>query len=606
MNSPRLFVNSAALLPPGAVRSAFRLVQPLLERVCGFHRMNAIYAKLQGPGMTPERFCREGLSLLHAEVMPPTEDELAPLREWRGPLVVMANHPFGGTEALAFMLLLERLRPGAWRMFANAVLAGTPELAPHLISVDPFVKSQHTNRAGIVQARRWLQEGGLLGAFPAGRVSGWDEKHQAVVDQPWSDHPARLAAAAGAAVAVLHVPESNSDVFLHVPMRWPRLRALFLPHEMLRRGKPVVRFQIGPLTEPATVKALVRADRAGEKFRARCYLLPEISLMPPSKQAGSAAVPPEVAPPGDAEELRGEVQALAAGSGRLFEQGRYTALRFQRFQAPALFHELSRLREITFRAAGQGGGAAVDVTLEDDYYHQVILWDREQSRLVGAYRLGLTEEVIRERGHEALYLSHVFHMDPAFFEKIGPAVELTRSFVHPDYQKEPLALALLWKGVCQVMASNERVLSVFGSVTTPATVSDASRAIIVEHLRRHHSEDESLRRLVRARRPFQAPGFAHRLIADAHQGEPIESLRDVIRAPDGTPRAIPPLIRHYLSLNAKFIDYHVESDFGDALYSLLRVDLTRMPRPHLRRFFGPEIADRILAVTMQSSVDEME
>lgn len=595
MSKPRLFVNSAALVPPGPVRSVFRLIQPLLERVCGFHRMNAIYAKLQVPGMTPERFCREGLSLLQAEVTQPTDEQLAPLREWQGPLVVMSNHPFGGTEALAFMLLLERLRPGAWRMFANAVLAGTPELAPHLIAVDPFAKAQQSNRAGIVQASRWLQEGGLLGAFPAGRVSGWHEEHQTVLDQPWSDHPARLAAAAGAAVAVVHVSGSNSELFLNVPLRWPRLRALFLPHEMLRRSKPAVTFDIGPVTDPATVKSLVRGGNAGVKFRARCHLLPEIGLLSQvTEKPADSAVLPEIAAAGDAEELCSEVDALAVGRNRLFEQGRYIALRFQRFEALALFHELSRLREITFRAAGQGGGASVDITPEDDYYHQVILWDREQARLVGAYRMGLTEEVIRERGHEALYLSHVFHMDPAFFEKIGAAVELTRSFVHPDYQKEPLALALLWKGVCQVMAQNSRVRSVFGSVTTPATVCDASRAILVEYLRRHHAEDESLRRLVRARRPFKAPGIAHRIIADAHEGEPIETLRDVIRAPDGTPRVIPPLIRHYLSLNAQFIDFHVERDFGDALYSLLRVDLTKIPRPHLRRFFGPEIADRFL------------
>ncbi|MEZ5384809.1 MAG: GNAT family N-acyltransferase [Prosthecobacter sp.] len=592
MSQPRLFVDSAALLPPGPARSMFRLIRPLLERACGFHRMNEIYAKLQVPGMTPERFCREGLSLLNADVRLPTDAQLAPLREWRGPLVVMSNHPFGGTEALAFMLLLERLRPGAWRMFANAVLAGTPELAPHLIAVDPFSKAQQSNRAGIAQARRWLQDGGLLGAFPAGRVSGWDEEFQAVLDQPWSDHPARLAAAAGAAVAVVHVPGSNSELFLNVPLRWPRLRALFLPHEMLRRSKPAVRFDVGPVTEPATVKSLVRGGRAGMKFRARCHLLPEIGRSREMDPKGDVT-PPEIAPPGDAEELRGEVEALAAGANLLFEQGRYVVLRFQRFEALALFHELSRLREITFRAAGQGGGAAVDITPEDDYYHQVILWDREQSRLVGSYRMGLTEEVIRERGHEALYLSHVFHMDPAFFDRIGPAVELTRSFVHPDYQKEPLALALLWKGVCRIMAEDEGVRSVFGSVTTPATVSDASRAVIVEYLRRHHSEDESLRRLVRARRPFQAPGMGHRLIADAHDGEPIETLRDVIRAPDGTPCVIPPLIRHYLSLNARFIDFHVERDFGDALYSLLRVDLTKMPRPHLRRFFGPEVAERL-------------
>ena len=91
-----------------------------------------------------------------------------------------------------------------------------------------------------------------------------------------------------------------------------------------------------------------------------------------------------------------------------------------------------------------------------------------------------------------------------------------------------------------------------------------------------------------------APGISQHLLADAHAGDPIESLRDTIRSADGTVCAIPPLIRHYLALNARFIDYHVEKDFGDALYCLLRVDLTKVPRPHLRRFTGDEAADRLL------------
>lgn len=595
MNSPRPFINSAELLPHGMLRRVYSLVRPLVERACGFHALNKIYARLQCPDMTPQRFCEEGLQHLGAVVEWPTDEELAPLRAWRGPLVIMANHPFGGTEALALMLLLERIRPGGWRMFANRVLSPTPELAPHLIGVDPFARFQSANRHGIRGAQRFLEEGGVLGAFPAGRVSGWNAEHQCVLDAPWSDHPARLAAATGAAVALIHVPGSNSRTFLKVPMRWPRLRALFLPRQMLRASKPAVRFHIGPVMEPTTITALVRAANAGAKLRARCHLIPEIRQ---TTTASTQAIvtPPEVAPAGDATAMNDEVTALKAGPQHLFDQGRFTALLFQRHEAPALFHELSRLREITFRHAGQGGGASVDITPEDDYYHQLVLWDHEQQRLAGAYRLGFTEDVLRDHGHDALYLNHVFHIEPQFFERIGPAIELTRSFLHPDYQKEPLALAMLWRGLGMTVAARPQIRTLFGSVTVPATVSDASRAIIVEHLRRHHLEDVALCDLIRPRSPFAAPGIDHHLIADAHHEDAIETLRDTIRAPDGSPRSIPPLIRHYLSMNARFIDFHVERDFGDALYCLLRVDLTNAPRSHLRRFIGEEAAGRLARV----------
>lgn len=591
MNSPRPFVNTAELLPLGPLHGLGLLLRPLVERVCGFRVLNDIYARLQRPDMTPQRFCAEGLNHLGAEVVWPADAELAPLRDWQGPLVVMVNHPFGGTEALAFMLLLEHLRPGGWRLLANRVLAPTPELAPHLIGVDPFTTSSTNNRRGLSHARRFLASGGVLGAFPAGRVSGWSAVHDCVLDAPWSDHPARLAAAAGAAVALLHVPGGNSPMFLRVPLRWPRLRSLFLPRELLRTGKPAVRFRIGPLMPPAAVSHLVRAGNAGAKLRARCQMAGEAVI---ALQPMPAAVLPEVAPAGDPVTLEDEVARLRRGPELLFEQGRFVALLFRKSGAPCLFHEVSRLREIAFRDSGQGGGGTVDITPEDAYYHQLVLWDQSRQRLVGAYRLGFTEEVRRDHGRDALYSSHVFHIQPEFFQRIGPAIELTRSFIHPDYQKDPLALALLWRGLGATVAARPQIRSLFGSVSVPGPLSDASRAVIVEPLRRRHLEDATLRALIRPRVPFGALGAAHHLLAEAHQGEGIESVRDCIRAPNGTLRPIPPLIRHYLSLQARFIDFHVERNFGNALYCLLRVDLARAPRSHLRRFIGETAAARVL------------
>lgn len=591
MSLRRPFVDSAELLPPGPLRHAYKVVRPLFDRISKLDRINGIYRQLQRPEMTPQLFCEEGLKLVGATFLLPADEELAPLRAWQGPLVIMANHPFGGRESLVLMLLLERIRPGGWRLFSNEVLSRTPELAPLLIAVDPFIKSNPANRKGMVQARRFLGEGGLLAAFPGGRVAGWDAPYQQVLDTPWSDHPARLAAATGAAVALIHFPGHNSELFLKVPLRWPRFRAMFLAREMLQPDKPPVQCRIGPVLDPPTVAGLVKAGNAGAKFRARCHLVSE-------QVAGSAAEIPSAMPPvdspGDSALMQAEVDKLGHSPSLLFEQGKFRILLFQKHEAPHLFYELARLREITFRASSQGSGRPLDITPEDDYYHQLVMWDSTQQRLAGAYRLGFTREVMREHGQDAIYLNHVFLMEAAFFERLGPAIELTRSFLHPDYQREPLALALLWRGLGHVVAAHPEIKCLFGSVTISAAISPASRAVLVEHLRRHHSDDPSLRSLVKPRAAFMAPGISQHLLADAHAGDPIESLRDTIRSADGTVCAIPPLIRHYLALNARFIDYHVEKDFGDALYCLLRVDLTKVPRPHLRRFTGDEAADRLL------------
>lgn len=594
MNHPRPFADSADLLAPGISRRLYQIVKPAVEQLLGVQGVNGIYRKLQRPGITPQQFCEEALNLLGSTVIWPNETELGSLREWQGPLVVMANHPLGATDALALMLFLERIRPGGWRMLANQTLARCPELAPHLIAVEPFDPAAPANRRGLLQARRFLAGGRIVAAFPAGRVSGWNPQKTHPLDPPWSDHLARLATASGAAIALIHFTGHNGSLFMKIPMKWPRLRAIFLAREIMRRDKPPLRIYPGPLLPPDLVTKLARSGNIGGKFRARCYLIPEISLGKPTQDTHQQ-LEKNIAPPGSPENISKEITALSSGSQHLFDQSSFTALFFQKLDAPHLFHELSRQREIAFRASGQGGGGEVDVTPEDDYYHQLILWDREQNRLIGAYRLGFSSDVIQTHGVEALYLSHVFHIDPDFFRKMGSGVELTRSFVRPEYQGNPLALALLWRGLGQVVAGRPDITNLFGSVTVPATVSTASQGILVDFLQHNHSDDSTMRTHIRARTPFSAPGHAHRLVSQAHCREPIESLRDAIRRADGTPHRIPPLIRHYLSLNAKFIDFHVEKDFGNALYCLLRVDLRNAPLPHLRRFLGKTAAARLHA-----------
>ncbi len=588
MKSSRPFADSAELIRSPVLRCLYGLIQPVVERLFRIDEINAVYRKLKIPGITPREFCEKGLALLGSSIRWPDDAAFTELRRAKGPLVVMANHPFGAADSLALMLLLEKVRPGGWRLLSNRTLSRAPELAPHLIAVEPFEPSAPVNRSGLREARRYLAAGGIVAAFPAGRVSGRNLEKTGPLDLLWSDHLARLASSAGAAVALVYFHGQNSPFFMRVPLRWPKLRALFLAREILRPDKSPLRFEIGPVLDPGLVATIVRRGRAGAKLHARCHLLAEIQ---PAPIDSPTSQPPAIAPAVDPSAMQAEVEHLTSGEGHLFTQGRFAVMLWQRHEAPQLFQELSRLREITFRASGQGGGSSVDITPEDDYYHQLVLWDNEQLRLVGAYRLGITREVLAQRGQHALYLDHVFHIKPAFLEQIGPAIELTRSFIHPDYQREPLALSHLWRGLGQVCAQRG-IRSLFGSVTIPASVSESSRAIIVEHLRRHHMEDETLSGLIKARCPFQPPGIAHRLVADAHADDPIESLRDTIRTPEGTPCRIPPLIRHYLSMNARFLDFHVESEFGNALYCLLRVDLAKVPRSHLRRFVGDGTADR--------------
>ena len=154
----------------------------------------------------------------------------------------------------------------------------------------------------------------------------------------------------------------------------------------------------------------------------------------------------------------------------------------------------------------------------------------------------------------------------------------------PHFQKDGRALALLWRGLGKT-ATELGCKNMFGSVTISDAFQPASRAVLAEHLRQEHSDREEYRSLVRARVPFEPQSLYHPLINDAWKGEPATALWPVVGAIERGQRTPPPLIKYYLSLGAKFIDFHVEAAFGDALYCLLRVDIEAMPERYRRRFF---------------------
>ena len=55
---------------------------------------------------------------------------------------------------------------------------------------------------------------------------------------------------------------------------------------------------------------------------------------------------------------------------------------------PIILKEIGRLRELTFRAAGEGTGKELDVDKFDKYYFNLFIWDREKQNIVGGYRVG--------------------------------------------------------------------------------------------------------------------------------------------------------------------------------------------------------------------------
>ena len=156
------------------------------------------------------------------------------------------------------------------------------------------------------------------------------------------------------------------------------------------------------------------------------------------------APPAELISPTPRELMVQEVATLA-GEAELAIQGDYTVFISGANQIPNIVREIGRLRELTFRATGEGTGRSTDLDSFDSYYLHLFIWNHTRSEIVGAYRLAQSDRVLRNFGRRGLYTSTLFSCKRAFLERLSPALELGRSFVRIEDQKSYAALLLLWR-----------------------------------------------------------------------------------------------------------------------------------------------------------------
>jgi putative hemolysin len=300
---------------------------------------------------------------------------------------------------------------------------------------------------------------------------------------------------------------------------------------------------------------------------------------------------------GPADAAEAHASALEAEITRLPETARFAnagALQVYCAAAdeiPLVLDEIGRLREVTYRAVGEGTGNATDRDRFDTHYLHLFVWNRARRELVGAYRMGRTDVIVASEGVEGLYTRTLFRYDRHLVERLSPALELGRSFVRAEYQRHPTALMLLWKGICTFITRYPQYRVLFGAVSISTRYSDATRDLLMAFLAQNYQDGE-LASLVASTHPARpaAPrpaGSGPRTVEDAEEQ---------VRALEEGDRGMPVLLRQYLKLNARLLGFNVDPAFGDALDALMMVDLTAVDPRILRRYFGAAEAQAFLDV----------
>ena len=551
-------------------------IQNPLERLLGLERCNQVLAKIPAD-RTGTAFVAAALEQLQIAT-DAAEADLANIPETGGVMIV-ANHPYGMLDGLLVLDLIARKRKDV-RFMGNDALAAIPQLGDLLLGVDLWNGGKRRNAMALRRSIQWLREGGALVVFPAGRVSAPRLDRAVVMDRPWQPSIGGILRHAGCPALPVHVSGQAGLVTQLGGLLNRHIRLLAQPHQLTSSANRTFQIQVGHPVDAKRLAACKDDRDRSEYLQFRSYLLAERGR---TERAPHATDQPEqpIASPRDRSQLIAEIADLSP----LCTKGTRDVYVTTGNYSPNILHELGRLRELTFREVGEGTGNALDIDDYDDHCDQLLIWDREDQEIVGAYRL---REVNADTDSRELYCHTLYKLKRGFMGQIGHGIELGRSFIQPCYQRQFNSLLLLWQGIGAYVQQRPGATKLFGAVSISAAYSPASRQAIQEVLA-HIRTDNPFAEFATPRNPARfTPLRPFQRAALTRWGCSVEELSEWIADLEPNPNLqhIPVLIRQYARLGAVFASFNVDPDFSCAMDGLIVVDLEQTEPRQLRRLFG--------------------
>ena len=563
---------------PCRLRFKPRIISTVIEKVLGLDRLAQIYDG-RPPGCTTHEFLQHTLDALGVSLDLVNASNLEEIPR-TGPVLIVANHPLGGLEGVAISRVISDVRPDL-KVLTNELLRSVPELADIFIGVDILSSDAAAgNVSSIKQVHKHLKNGGAVLIFPAGMVSTYEHGHRRIQDRAWNRLAGQLLKRYQATCLPVYVGGTNSWLFYAAGMIHPRLRTALLPRQLankqgfkleLRFGRPIPAAELRLLQSPRAITDYLRVStdalvREPETLPGMTHQLVVDSSPASTRVELFAAIT-------DLEEFR------------LIEHEEFDVYCAPYDRLGSIMEQIAIAREITFRSVGEGTGLSKDSDEFDPHYSHLFLWDKEALRIAGAYRVGLVDEIVAEYGVMGLYSRSLYKYDEAFINRLGSSIEMGRSFIHPDYQKKQVSLNLLWRGIGRILVGRPKYHTLFGSVSISREYSDLARALIADTMMTNFKASE-FDQLVTPITPHKIMNrvWTSEMLAELSNVKMLSKL--IERCDPG--KAVPVLLRHYLSVNGKLVCFNIHPNFSDSLEGLIVVDARKTDAKTLGRFLGAD------------------
>lgn len=596
---------SKEVINKSQVKSAIKMhgllgnvVAAVAMKVTGFDKINNIYSHISD--YQGKEFADKLIEYLKVKC-DFNEQELDYLPK-EGPFIIVSNHPFGAIDGILMLSIIGQRRPEL-KILTNFMLSYIPNLSENFFPVNPFTDRPglKSSLKGLKLAKEHLRNGGALGLFPSGEVSSNANKEKVVKDIPWQISVVKLIRNSGVPVVPIFFGGQNSAMFHFLGKIHPMLRTVRLPHELSNKKNKTVALRIGkpiPVSELEDFTSLKElslylwnrtyALEANIESHGHILSMDEESISGdaikwskfiPFTGNGNESPVADICKTIDKDILSGELESRK--DDLLFEVGQYACYLSGYSDIPNIIREIGIRREESFRAVGEGTGKEIDLDEYDIYYKHLFVWDKEQKCLVGAYRLGIGSEILKNQGIDGLYSNSLFRYKNDFSPQLERTIELGRSFVSPVFQKEALPLMLLIKGLFYSVMKYPQVKYLIGPVSISSWYPPFYRSLMIYYLRQKHSENRFFN-MVSPITPFK-PDFNKVDVECLLQNkmDSIEKFDKFMYKLSNSKYRLPTLLKKYLKMNCRILDFNVDPSFNYCVDGLIMLDLGEVPRQEI-------------------------
>ena len=523
-----------------------------------------------------------------------------------GPFITISNHPLGGIDGVLLLKLVTEKRTD-YKIVANFLLHRVAPLKPYVMPVNPFEtrKDAKSSIAGIKSALLHLRNGKPLGIFPAGEVSTHKDG-KLNVDKPWEEGAIKLIKKANVPVIPIYFHAKNSRLFYFLSKFSDTLRTAKLPSELIQQRGRVIKVRIG---KPISVKdqdAFKTLPDFYKFIRRKTYMLAnpfeKSNRLISSQKIKIKKATKKISLQRNSDLFIAEVDALRETNSRLLQSKNYEVFFASAKDIPNIIHEIGRLREITFRAIGEGTNKETDLDKFDNYYHHLLLWDAVAEKLVGAYRMGLGKEIYKKYGIKGFYVQSLFRIEPELHQMMDNTIEMGRAFIIDEYQQKPMPLFLLWKGIVHVTLRYPQYKYLMGGVSISNQFSDFSKSLMIEFMKSHYY-DPYIAQYIRPKKEYKVKlkDGDKDFVFDASKAD-MQKFDKIIDEIEPGILRIPVLIKKYVKQNARLVAFNVDPKFNNAIDGLMYIKVADIPestvKPVMEEF---QLELERKAIALQSS-----